>query len=245
MRLQLVGSRTRDAFSTWPAMPPLLIRPSSKATTPSTAQNNEALPLLATKLYLPRPRPHLVARPRLLARLESGVQGPLTLIAAPAGFGKTTILADWLRQPSASARRVAWLALDAGDSDPIQFLRYFIRALQTLAPAIGASLLPLLRLVQPPPLETLIAMLVNDLTHAPDGSLLVLDDYHVIDALAIHKMLVFLLDHLPPQFHLLIASRVDPPLPLARLRGCAGSLWRSALTICVSRPRRQRIFYTK
>ena len=215
--LQLAGSERTD-FLRLARQSPTLETPTPTATKPAPAQTGEAAPLLATKLYLPRPRTHLVARPRLLARLESGLRGPLTLIAAPAGFGKTTLLADWLRQPGTGTRPLAWLALDASDSDPIQFLRYCIAALQTLAPAIGASVLPLLRLVQPPPLETLIAVLVNDLTHAPDGSLLVLDDYHVIDSLPIHQMLVFLLDHLPPQFHLVMTSRVNPPLPLARMR---------------------------
>jgi LuxR family maltose regulon positive regulatory protein len=178
----------------------------------------EPVPLLATKLFLPRPRAQRVTRLRLLARLEAGLRGSLILIAAPAGFGKTTLLAEWLNQPATASRPVAWLALDAVDSDPIQFLRYFITASQRLAPSIGATILPLLQTPQPPPLEPLLPVLVNDLAQAPDGSLLVLDDYHVIDAPAVHQIVTFLLDHLPPQLHLVMASRVDPPLPLARLR---------------------------
>ncbi|CAA9291859.1 MAG: Transcriptional activator of maltose regulon, MalT [uncultured Chloroflexia bacterium] len=175
-------------------------------------------PLLVTKLYLPRPRAELVPRPRLLARLEAGLPGSLTLIAAPPGFGKTTLLADWLSRPAATSRHVAWVALDAGDSDPLQFLRYLIAALQTITPAIGATTLTLLNAAQAPPLETLLPLLLNDLVRLPEGSILVLDDYHVVDAPAVHQALAFLLDHLPPGLHLVIASRADPPLPVSRLR---------------------------
>jgi LuxR family transcriptional regulator, maltose regulon positive regulatory protein len=178
----------------------------------------EQVPLLATKLYIPRPRVGLVSRSRLLARLEAGVSGPVTVIAAPAGFGKTTVLADWLSQPAATSRHVAWLALDAGDSDPHQFLRYLIAALQTIAPAIGGTTLTLLRSGQAPPIGMLLPFLLNDLTQLPERSILVLDDYHVVDGPAVHQALAFLLDHLPPQLHLLLASRADPPLALARLR---------------------------
>ena len=175
-------------------------------------------PLLTTKLFLPRVRAQLVPRPRLLERLEAGLCDSLTVIAAPAGFGKTTVAATWLRRPAATSRHVAWLALDAGDADPVQFLRYLIAALQTIAPAIGDTPLTLLRAGQAPPIETLLSLLLNDLVQLPERSILVLDDYHVIDAPAVHRALAFLLDHLPPQLHLVIASRADPPLPLARLR---------------------------
>jgi LuxR family maltose regulon positive regulatory protein len=113
---------------------------------------------------------------------------------------------------------VAWLALDAGDSDPHQFLRYLIAALQTIAPAIGDTTLKLLRAAQAPPIGTLLPLLLNDLVQLPEGSILILDDYHVIDTPAVHQALAFLIDHLPPQLHLVIASRADPPLPLSRLR---------------------------
>ncbi|HSH80014.1 MAG TPA: LuxR C-terminal-related transcriptional regulator, partial [Herpetosiphonaceae bacterium] len=136
---------------------------------------------------------------------------------APPGFGKTTLLADWLGRP-ADGRHVAWLALDAGDADPLQFLRYLIAALQTIAPAAGATTLVLLRGAQAPPLETLLPLLLNDLVQLPERSILVLDDYHVVDAPAVHRALAFLLDHLPSRLHLVIASRADPPLPLSRLR---------------------------
>lgn len=190
----------------------------SKQEVAEQAPEHTAAPLLATKLYLPRPRGRIVDRPRLLLRLDACQHNPLTLIAAPAGFGKTTLLAAWIHQPTATPRRVAWLALNTSDSDPTQFLRYLISALQTLASEIGATVLPLLRSAQPPPLQPLLALLVNDLSQAPEGSLLVLDDYHVIESPAVHEMLTFLLDHLPPQLHLVIASRVNPPLPLARMR---------------------------
>lgn len=214
--LQLKGSERAEFLRLARTLPPSGRTEQRQAPEPSVYP--ESAPLLATKLYLPRPRLQRVARPQLLARLEAGLHAPLTLMAAPAGFGKTTILADWFDHPNFSGRPVAWLALDAGDSDPIQFLRYFITALQTLSPAIGARVLPLLQSVQPPPLEPLLSVLANDLTHAPMSSLVALDDYHVIDSPAIHQMLTFLLDHLPPQLHLIIASRVDPPLPLARMR---------------------------
>lgn len=215
--LQLEGAE-RDHFLRLARSEAGTETPKQESSRSLAVPSDGSAPLLATKLYLPRPRTHIVARPRLLARLEAGLRGPLTLIAAPAGFGKTTLLADWLRRPTVAHRPVAWLTLDAGDSDPVQFFRYLISALQTLDPSIGATLLPLLRSAQPPPLQPLLMVLVNDLTRAPEGSLLVLDDYHVVDAPAIHQALTFLLDHLSPQFHLLVASRVDPPLPLSRLR---------------------------
>jgi len=174
-------------------------------------------PILATKLYVPQPRAALVARPGLRERLERGLDGPLTVIAAPAGFGKTTLLADWLAS-SPRPRQVAWLSLDAADSDPRQFLRYLVAAFQTIAPAAGHAALAVLQSAQPPPLETLMPVVANDLVQAAEGCVLVLDDYHTIDGPAVHQVLAYLLDHLPPQLHLVIATRVDPPLPLARLR---------------------------
>ena len=196
--------------------------------------------LLATKLYMPRPRPNLVARPRLFARLDTGLQSALTLVCAPAGFGKTTLLADWLtklRIENAELRKrgqtdntsfsnfnsqfkVAWLALDARDSDPAVFLRYLVAALQLLAPAVGTTTLTLLQSPQPPQPETLLTVLINDLDTLPQHSILVLDDYHTLKSPAIQQAVSFLIDHLPPALHLVIATREDPPLPLARLRAC-------------------------
>ena len=194
---------------------------SRRAPAPDASDDQAALeysPILATKLYMPRPRARLVSRARLTARLEAGLSGALTVIAAPAGFGKTTVLGDWLSQTAAANRHVAWLALDAGDSDLHQFVACLIAALQTIDPAIGASTLKLLRAAQTPAIETLLPPLINDLVRLPEGCILVLDDYHVIDTPAIHRALAYLIDYLPPQLHLIIASRADPPLPLARLR---------------------------
>lgn len=213
-----VAHSLADAFALVGAERAAFLRLARGAPGEEPPAQREPVPLLATKLYLPRLHTQFVARPRLRARLEAALSRPLTLIAAPAGFGKTTLLADWLSSTPAASHHVTWLALDAGDADPIHFLRYLITALQKLSPAIGATILPLLQATQPPPLELLLPVLVNDLTQVPEGSLLILDDYHVIDAAAIHHLLTFLLDHLPPQLHLVIATRVDPPLPLARLR---------------------------
>jgi LuxR family maltose regulon positive regulatory protein len=181
-------------------------------------------PILATKLYVPQPRSERVARPQLLARLDRGLARSLTIIAAPAGFGKTTLLAEWvaslLQHPESSGRdtKVAWLSLDAADRDPAQFLRYLVAALQAVAPEVGRSTLALLQSGHMPPLETLLALLVNELVALPAPCVLVLDDYHAIDMPAVHQLLTFLIDHQPPQLHLVIATRIDPPLPLARLR---------------------------
>ncbi len=172
-------------------------------------------PILATKLYIPRLRPNVVSRPRLLERLNEGLHRKLTLIAAPAGFGKTTLISAWM---AGCDRQVAWLSLDKGESDPTLFLTYLVAALQTIAPDIGVGVLGALQSPQPPPTETILAALLNEITAFPDNFVLVLDDYHVIDAKAIDQALTFLLEHQPPQMHLVIATREDPQLPLARLR---------------------------
>src|SRR3954468_2327323 len=172
-------------------------------------------PLLTTKLYIPPPRPNVVLRLRLSERLKNGLGRKLTLISAPAGFGKTTLIGAWI---AASDRKVAWLSLDEGDSDPTRFLIYFIAALRTIAPTIGEGLLAVLQSPQPPPAESVLTALLNDITSIPDHFILVLDDYHLIDAQPVDQTLTFLLDHLPPQMHLVITTRADPQLPLARLR---------------------------
>ncbi len=194
-------------------------------------------PLLATKLYIPPPRPKVVRRHRLIARLNDGLHRNLTLIAAPAGFGKTTLLSDWIAartadrgrrtatitsslspQSSARSTRVAWLSLDDGENDPTRFLAYLVAALQTVAPRIGAGLSAVLRSPQPPPTTSILTALLNDIATVPDPFVLVLDDYHSIDSRPVDQALTFLLEHLPPQLHLVIATREDPQLPLARLR---------------------------
>jgi len=174
-------------------------------------------PLLTTKLHRPPASPRLVPRPHLIQRLEEGLRlgHRLTLVSAPAGFGKTTLLSDWLRQAD---RSTAWLSLDAGDNDLARFLAYLVAALQTVEPNIGESVKSALQSRQPPPMEAVLTGLINEIAVVPDPFALILDDYHLITARPIHEVIIFLLDHLPPQMHLVIATRADPPLPLARLR---------------------------
>src|SRR5216683_2743853 len=172
-------------------------------------------PILATKLYVPPLRPHVVIRPRLIERLNEGLHRTLTLIAAPAGFGKTTLVSAWV---AGCDRQVAWLSLDKGDNDPTRFLTYLVAALQTIAANVGEGVLGMLQSPQPPPLEAILTALLNNLATIRHHFVLVLDDYHMIDAKPVDQALTFLLDHLPPHMHLVIATREDPPLPLARLR---------------------------
>ena len=172
-------------------------------------------PILATKLYIPPLWPNVVSRPRLLERLNEGLHRKLILIAAPAGFGKTTLVSEWV---AFIERPIAWLSLDEGDNDPTRFLTYLVAALQTIAATIGEGVLGVLQSPQPPPIEAILVALLNEITTLPDHFVLVLDDYHVIDAKPIDHALTFLLEHLPPQMHLVIATREDPQLPLARLR---------------------------
>ena len=172
-------------------------------------------PVLVTKLYIPPPRPTVVPRPRLIARLHEGLHRKMTLISAPAGFGKTTLVGAWV---AGIERPVAWLSLDEGDNDPARFLAYLVAALRTIAATIGEGVLGALQSPQPPPTDVMLTALLNELTTIPDRSVLVLDDYHLIDAEPVDRALTFLLEHLPPQLHLVIATREDPQLPLARLR---------------------------
>src|ERR687897_2803263 len=147
-------------------------------------------PILTTKLYAPPPRPHAVLRPRLTGRLNAGLPRKLTLISAPAGFGKTTLLGEWV---AGCERPAAWLSLDEADSDPTRFLAYLVAALQTIAPNIGEGVLGALRSPQPPPEESLLTVLLNEVTTVEDEIVLVLDDYHLIDATAVDAALTFLL----------------------------------------------------
>ena len=174
-----------------------------------------AAPILATKLFVPSPQPKAVLRPRLIERLDEGLRRKLTLISAPAGFGKTTLVGGWV---AGIPRPVAWLSLDEGDSDPSRLLAYLVAALQTIAPNVGEGALGALRSPQPPPTEAILTALLNEISTDEDEFVLVLDDYHVIDARAVDDAFAFLLEHLPPQMHLIIATREDPHLPLARLR---------------------------
>src|SRR5438067_7893754 len=151
-------------------------------------RREKVTPILATKLYLPRLRPHVVSRPRLLERLNEGLHRKLTLIAAPAGFGKTTLVSAWV---ASCDRQVAWLSLDEGDSELTLFLTYLVAALRTIAPNIGEGLLGVLQSPQPPPAESILIALLNEITGMPGNFVLVLDDYHVIDNKAVDQALTF------------------------------------------------------
>lgn len=179
-----------------------------------------AIPLLKTKLHIPATRAEWVSRPRLLERLNAGIDRKLTLVSAPAGFGKTTLVSEWVHAPDEAFFPVAtaWLSLGEGDNDPARFLAYLIGALRTVEPSAGEQALNALRSPQPPPIEGVLTSLINDLATIADRTLLVLDDYHLMEAPPAHEALAFLLEHLPAHMHLVIATREDPPLPLARLR---------------------------
>jgi LuxR family transcriptional regulator, maltose regulon positive regulatory protein len=172
--------------------------------------------LLKTKLYRPLIRPELVPRPNLNKRLNEGVNSKVTLVSAPAGYGKTTLVSAWA---STSQLPVAWLTLDEDDNDPARFLTYVIAATQRIQPDLGQEILSLLQSDQPPAIINLLPALINQLDNIQAGFFLVLDDYHVITSPDIHKAITFVIDHQPPQMHLLLATRIDPPLPLPRLRG--------------------------
>ncbi len=174
--------------------------------------------LIRTKLRLPLIRPDLVARPRLQARIAEGLRGPLTLITAPAGFGKTTVVASCV---AGCGMPVAWLSLDKDDNQPGRFLRYLVAALREAVSTIGDEAAQLTTAAFQAPPEAVLTSLVNDLDAAAVEMALVLDDYQFIHSPAIHEQVAFLLDHCPQTFHLVIATRSDPPLPLARLRARA------------------------
>jgi len=191
--------------------------------------------LLTTKFYIPPARANLVRRPRLIEQLDHALaESKLTLVSAPPGFGKTTLVSEWIRPKDEGGRmkdetihsssfiphpsKVAWLSLNEGDSDPVRFFTYLIAALQQIDPTIGQSAQGMLHSLKSPPPEALLTALINDMASVSSPSILVLDDYHLISALPVHQQLAFLLEHQPPQMHLVIITREDPPLPLARLR---------------------------
>lgn len=179
--------------------------------------------LLVPKLRIPRPHPNLIFRPFLLAQLERCLSSKLTLLSAPAGFGKTSLLSAWLTERADFLPPVGWIALDSGDNDPGRFWAYFIAACQNLQPDLGLAALPLIRAQQPHfkplPAEAGLTSLLNELAQLPEqGGILVLEDYHLIINPEIHQGLNYLLEHLPANLHLIILSRNEPPLLLARLR---------------------------
>jgi LuxR family maltose regulon positive regulatory protein len=171
--------------------------------------------MLATKLHIPPLRSALVRRARLVDSLEHGRQRKLTLISAPAGFGKTTLAREWVAQCHCP---VAWVSLDERDGDLTSFLTYLVAALQQIQPQLGGDVLGALQSPQSPPTDVLLTLLLNDIHRIPAAFIVVLDDYHLLNSRAVDAALAFLLDHLPPQMHLVITTREDPQLPLARLR---------------------------
>ena len=174
-------------------------------------------PLLTTKLYIPHARPRLVSRQRLIERLNAG-SSRLTLVSAPAGFGKTTIISEWVRQnqPTLPA---SWLSLEESENEPVRFWEYFIAALRTVQAGVGETSLALLHSSEHVPIESALVPLINDVTIISKDFVLVLDDYHFVKDQIIHQGLTFFLEHMPPCIHLVITTRVDPPFPIARFRG--------------------------
>ena len=181
-------------------------------------------PILLTKLFVPAARPELVSRSHLIEQLNHGLQRKITLISAPAGFGKTTLVTDWLYSQgddSSSPFLVSWLSLDEGDNDVARFLTYLISALNRLPglePEIGVGALQMIQAPQPPPPETVLITVINELALATQKIVLILDDYHLIDSQPVHESLNFLIENLPPQLHFVITTREDPPIQMARLR---------------------------
>jgi LuxR family maltose regulon positive regulatory protein len=171
--------------------------------------------LLASKFYFPPHRPDLVQRPHLLASLDAGLRGKLTLVSAPPGFGKTTLVSEWIRDRGHPA---AWLSLDKNDNDPARFLIYLIAAMQRIEPGIGADVQAVLGESPSPHFEILLTRLISEMERLPDKSIIVLDDYHLIDSKSVHDVINFLIEYLPPKVHLVITGRADPPLPISRLR---------------------------
>jgi LuxR family transcriptional regulator, maltose regulon positive regulatory protein len=176
--------------------------------------------LLSTKLALPRQRPSLVPREPLLTRLDEGLEHKLVLLSAPAGFGKTTLVSEWIatRSERQDSPPVAWVSLDAGDNDPVRFWRYLITACQAFDAALGGTALALLRTSGRLSWESVLTTFINELAQLESRGVLVLEDYHVITSLQIHEAVTYLFDHLPASLRLVILTRSDPPLPLARLR---------------------------
>ena len=174
--------------------------------------------LLATKFFVPASSHALIPRPRLTALLDEGLRRKLTLLSAPAGFGKTTLLSDWLRSRPPEGPPVAWVSLDEDDNDPVRFWNYVFTALDSCQPGLCSQLLAFLHTQQTPPLQSVLTALINTSLKRAEPLLLVLDDYHVITEQVVHDSLGYLLEHLPSHLHIYLSTRYDPPLPLSRLR---------------------------
>jgi LuxR family transcriptional regulator, maltose regulon positive regulatory protein len=182
------------------------------------SHSSQQEPVLTTKLSIPPARSDSVPRPHLIDRLNGMMQRKLTLLSAPAGFGKTTLLSMWCAVAARGDQHIGWVSLDASDNEPTRFWSYVIAALVMASSGLEENILTLLRSPQPPPIESILVTVINKLTPIPHKIALILDDYHLIETPAIHNALIFLLDHLPSNLHVVVASRVDPPLPVARLR---------------------------
>jgi len=195
----------------FPAVPAASHLPVPKTAAPVSPASS----LLRTKLYRPRTNGDVIPRTHLIERLNAGLSSKVTLVSAPAGFGKTTLLAEWLQR---SDRHTAWLSLDENDDELRVFVHLLIAALHTVFPDACLATASLLTAAQFPPAERVVTLLINDLADVPEDVVLVLDDYHLIRTSQVHTWLELLIKHLPPQLHLVLATRSDPPLPLARWR---------------------------
>jgi LuxR family transcriptional regulator, maltose regulon positive regulatory protein len=160
----------------------------------------------------------LIPRPRLIELLNMSLECPLTLVSAPAGFGKTTLLSTWVQSLPPERPRIAWVSLDEGDNEPVLFWMYVLTALDRQQPGLCTQLVTYLQTQQAPPLRSVLQTLINRLAEQSQPFLLILDDYHLITEQAIHTSLTYLVEHLPPQLHLILATRTDPPLPVSLLR---------------------------
>ena len=190
--------------------------------------------ILRTKLFVPPLRQEIVARPQLMALLDGIQKRPFALISAPAGFGKTTLVVEWIKEKAEERRQkdeilpsafsllpfhIAWLSLEEADNDPVRFLRYVVAALQTAVPDLSDDVTGMLDEQTPVAVAGVLTDLLNAVTAVSDPIMLVLDDYHLIEDDDIHEGIGFLLDHMPANLHLIMTTRQDPPLPLARFRG--------------------------
>jgi LuxR family transcriptional regulator, maltose regulon positive regulatory protein len=183
-------------------------------------QSPDSYELLSTKLTPPQSRGPLVPRDRLLARLDAGLEQKVTLISAPAGFGKTTLASEWIaaRRQQNRMPPLAWVSLDSGDNDPVRFWRYALSACRAFGAEVSEPALSVLNYSPQPPFEALLTMLINKLAQLSGKVVLALEDYHAITSQQIHQTMAFFVDNFPPALHLLLMTRSDPPLPLARLR---------------------------